>query len=262
MAPNITQQEKAMSRNSIHYSQRDTDDSYFADRSETPYRSTVHLHDFLSARGFFRPGTQGSSVLDLGCGTGSETAWLARQHPESRFIGVDLEERFVEAARERHAALHNVTFAVGDLYDPESISGLGSFSSIWLSQVLSFLPWWEQPLAAVSSLGARHIGMSILGWDGPFHSQVNHLLGPPSTIDTENHMNYNVYSIPLLADFMGEKGYDTVDIKAFEIDVDLPRPQRAGLGSYTRDTTDGERLTFSAWQYLPWHFLYFSKTSS
>jgi SAM-dependent methyltransferase len=251
-----------MPRNSVHYSQRDAGDSYFADRSATPYRSTVHLHDFLSAKGFFEQDASGSTVLDLGCGTGSETAWLARNHPECRFIGVDLEQRFVDEAHKRHGELSNVAFAVGDAYDAESMSKLGPFMSIWLSQVLSWLPWWEEPMAAICSLDAQHIGMSILGWDGPFHSKVVHLLGPPSAPDTGNFTNYNVYSIPLIADFMGERGYDVFDFKPFEIDLELPRPQKAGLGSYTRDTTDGERLTFSAWQCLPWHFLYFSKTDS
>ena len=251
-----------MSRKSVHYSRRDADDSYFADRSETPYRSTVYLHDYLSARGFFNPGISESTVLDLGCGTGSETAWLARQHPESRFIGVDLEQQFIDEARKRHGRLDNATFAVGDVYEAVSLSTLGRFTSIWLSQVLSWLPWWEDPMAAVCSLSAQNIGMSILGWDGPFHSQVVHLLGPPSAPDTENFTYYNVYSIPIIADFMAAHGYGVFDFKSFEIDLELPRPQQAGLGSYTRDTVDGERLTFSAWQYLPWHFLYFSKTIS
>ncbi len=132
-----------MSPNSVHYAERDAHDSYFADRSETPYRSTVHLHDFLSAKGFFDQGANGSTVLDLGCGTGSETAWLARQHPGFRFIGVDLEQRFVDEAHTRHSELSNVAFAVGDASDAESMSHLGPVTSIWLSQVLSWLPWWE-----------------------------------------------------------------------------------------------------------------------
>lgn len=252
-----------MPRKNIHYSKRNVDDAYFADRSLTPYRSTVRMDEFVGSRDFFRSdGTEVATVLDLGCGTGSETAWLARNHPECRFIGVDLQETFVDEARSRHGALENVTFAVGDLYVPDALATLGPFSSVWLSQVLSFLPWWEEPMAAICSLDATRIGMSVLAWEGPFHSQVNHLLGPPSNPDTDNFMHYNVYSIPLIADFMAAHGYGIFDFKPFEIDLELPRPQQACLGSYTRDTIDGDRLTFSAWQYLPWHFLYFSKTSS
>ena len=114
-------------------------------------------------------------------------------------------------------------------------------------------------MAAICSLDATRIGMSILAWEGPFHSQVNHLLGPPSNPDTDNFLNYNVYSIPLIVDYMLMNGYDEFDVEAFELDVDLPRPRLAGLGSYTRVMDDGERLTFSAWQNLPWHFLFFSK---
>ena len=57
----------------------------------------------------------GMTVMDVGCGTGMVSAWIASKvGPEGRVLGVDSSEEQVEVARQRAAALglHNTEFAV------------------------------------------------------------------------------------------------------------------------------------------------------
>lgn len=64
------------------------------------------------------PPAPGDRVLDLGCGFGDESRRLAAAvGPEGSVLGVDVAERFVEAAREdaRAAAVFNVRFEVADV---------------------------------------------------------------------------------------------------------------------------------------------------
>jgi SAM-dependent methyltransferase len=64
------------------------------------------------------PPRPGDRVLDLGCGFGDTTQWLAELvGPEGEAIGVDVSEPFVAAAREEAdaAAVDNVRFLSGDV---------------------------------------------------------------------------------------------------------------------------------------------------
>ncbi len=55
----------------------------------------------------------GEKILDVGCGTGSTTAELAKQvGPQGRVLGVDISEPLIGAARQHH--LDNATFEVAD----------------------------------------------------------------------------------------------------------------------------------------------------
>ena len=55
----------------------------------------------------------GEKVLDVGCGTGSLSATLARVTRASKIIGIDPSDGFIEYARTQFAD-QRVTFKVGD----------------------------------------------------------------------------------------------------------------------------------------------------
>lgn len=240
------------------YATQSADAGYFADRRLKPYRSTLALEGFVREHGFFSGLSEGSLVADMACGTGSETAYLAEQHPSLNFVGVDLEERFISAATRRHADLRNLSFTQGDIYALDHETWWQQVQSVWCSQTLSWLPWWRTELRSLIGPSVDRIALSTLAWDGPIESEVVHFLGPRGDPATKS-VHYNVYSIPEIINFMQELGFKRHAIKKFEIDIDLPPPARPGLGSHTVETVNGQRLTFSAWQYMPWHFLLFNR---
>lgn len=53
-------------------------------------------------------------ILDIGCGAGELSLALAREHPESSVVGIDISEPLIAAAHDRGGNLPNVDFALGD----------------------------------------------------------------------------------------------------------------------------------------------------
>lgn len=96
---------------------------------------------FCGTDRFFRPGYQanllsewlpslegvtdkleaGAKVADIGCGYGSSTVMMAERYPNSHFVGIDIHEPSLEAARERaaRAGVSNVEFKQGTAQDFE-----------------------------------------------------------------------------------------------------------------------------------------------
>jgi SAM-dependent methyltransferase len=63
--------------------------------------------------------TQGAKVADVGCGHGISTVLMAQRFPNSTFVGFDMHEPSIEAARKHaeEAGLKNVTFEVATAKD-------------------------------------------------------------------------------------------------------------------------------------------------
>jgi SAM-dependent methyltransferase len=72
---------------------------------------------------------RGVRVLDVGCGSGRALARLAAAFPNSRFIGVDVSARAVEAAsaEARSLGLSNLHF---EARDATALEGIGSFDLV------------------------------------------------------------------------------------------------------------------------------------
>jgi SAM-dependent methyltransferase len=64
----------------------------------------------------------GLPVLDVGCGNGSFTRYLAAYFP--RALGVDVSAHAVERARHESKGIDNVSFAVCDATDPDAVREL------------------------------------------------------------------------------------------------------------------------------------------
>jgi glycosyltransferase involved in cell wall biosynthesis/ubiquinone/menaquinone biosynthesis C-methylase UbiE len=61
------------------------------------------------------PPTNGKAVLEVGCGRGDFSIWLARNNPEARITAVDFSPAAIDIARSRCSAeLANLKFVVGD----------------------------------------------------------------------------------------------------------------------------------------------------
>ena len=81
------------------------------------YSEPGRLHAIAALHGLEVPSRATLSVLEIGCGDGSNLLPLAAAHPGGRFVGVDLSERLCASAREMAEALSlaNVTMLEADL---------------------------------------------------------------------------------------------------------------------------------------------------
>lgn len=86
-------------------------------------------------------------ILDIGCGAGELSLALAREHPDSTVVGIDISEPLIAAARERGGNLSNVSFTLADATTWES-GGRGPDLLISRHGVMFF----DDPVAAFSHL--------------------------------------------------------------------------------------------------------------
>jgi SAM-dependent methyltransferase len=113
---------------------RETDPGYVESRVRGALFSFRDPQDFDGAR-----------ILDFGCGAGSSTIVLARLVPRASLVGVELNQRLVELARER-AQHHRIdaTFRVSP--GPKALpAGLGEFDYVVLTAVWEHLLLDERP---------------------------------------------------------------------------------------------------------------------
>ena len=76
----------------------------FAEVAEERYTAN---HVLVRVREAFRRAVEphaAASVLDLGCGPGTDLAWFAERYPRRRYAGIDVSPRMVALARARLAA--------------------------------------------------------------------------------------------------------------------------------------------------------------
>ncbi len=107
----------------------------------------------------------GSTVLDAGCGSGAQCAWLLDQGAD--VIGVDLSPGMVEVATGRCGGRGR--FVVANLAEPLPVAP-GSLDGITSSLALHYLRDWSTPLASFATV-LRPGGWVVISLDHPF--------GPP-----------------------------------------------------------------------------------
>ena len=112
----------------------------------------------------------GETVLDVGCGTGSLSATLARVTGAAKIVGVDPAKGFVEYAR-THVADPRVTFEPGDAQElPYSD---GSFDRCMALLIVNFVP--DAPKAAKEMRRVTRSGgvVATTMWDGSRANELN-----------------------------------------------------------------------------------------
>lgn len=200
-------------------------------------------------------------VIDLGAGTGAATAYLARHHPETSFIAADYVPTFLELGAEiaRNRGISNLEFRRVNWMDlPET----GEFDGVISLQTLSWLPTAEEPLVQIfTKFQPKWIALTSLFYEGDISC----------TVSVKEHAHeksyfYNVYAIPEIRRICSQHGYQVLEIKKFEIGIDLPPPENLdAMRTYTRRVATVpeypiERLQISGPVLMPWHMLLIMRT--
>jgi SAM-dependent methyltransferase len=124
-----------------------------------------HLHRLPAA---YLP----ARVLDLGCGEGSTTAYLAAELKPAEVLGIDRSEAGIQCARERYSGA-NLRFARQD--DTAALAA-GSFDLVTCFEVLEHVEDWRGMTREMGRLSARYLMVSFpAGRMRPFERNVGHL---------------------------------------------------------------------------------------
>ncbi|WP_207592565.1 methyltransferase domain-containing protein [Halomontanus rarus] len=110
------------------------------------------------------PEVAGKRVLDVGCGDGTYSAWLADQGAD--VLGIDLSREMISVARENHG--EDAEFQRADITD--SLSGVDDreFDLVCCQHVFSHLPELDGPLAEFARV-LEPGGTVVISTHHPFH---------------------------------------------------------------------------------------------
>ena len=103
----------------------------------------------------------GQTVLDAGCGSGAQCAWLLDQGAD--VVGIDLSPRMVDEAVRRCGGRGQ--FLVADLAEPLPVEPR-SFYGITCSLALHYLADWRMPLRSFA-MALRPGGWAVISLDHP-----------------------------------------------------------------------------------------------
>lgn len=138
------------------------------------YRWQRHIYDltrkyYLLGRDRLIDGLdapRGSTVLELGCGTGRNIILAAHRYSDARFFGLDISAEMLETAGkaiDREGLSDRVMLARGDAtdFDAKALYGIEHFDRVFVSYSLSMIPGWEKTvsaaLAALGPNGSLHV---------------------------------------------------------------------------------------------------------
>lgn len=218
-------------------------------------QSTKHFADFLGERLY-----KALRVIDLGCGAGAATFYLAKRSPLTSFTGIDYSDELISCANElaiKNKA-NNLIFKTGDWFKLEEKYEVDGVVSL---QTLSWLPEFEKPLIEIfGKLHPNWLAVSSLFYEGDISCVVN-----VNEHARNKQSFYNVYSIPAVREFAEKHGYKLIKKSKFQIDIDIEKPMNSdSMGTYTllicKDKgPDNERLQISGPLLMNWWFLLFEK---
>lgn len=228
---------------------------YHERQFKTPYRSTVAFAKWLKSLGLPKPET---TVADVGCGMGAALNYLAGEFPKTTFRGIEISERLVTLGK-KLVDKTNASLCIGDLYELDSTQK-HTYDGIISLQTLSWLPNFQEPLKAMCALHPNWIGLSSLFYDGPVNCNIE-VQDYTQPLENQSYKRefYNIYSLPLVEDYLNGLGYCDFSFQKFDLDVDLKPPANNGMGTYTETLASGARLQISGPLLMSWYFVFSGK---
>lgn len=126
-------------------------------------------------------------------------------------------------------------------------------------QTFLVLPNYFDIAHCMCRLEPNWIAFSTLGFEGLIDYEIR-LHDYTKNKDGEYaEVFYNIYSLPKMKEYFEKLGYSKFDYKEFDMDIDLPRTNKMGRGTYTIKTEQGKRLQISGGMMMPWYFVFIEK---
>ncbi|HEY7952377.1 MAG TPA: class I SAM-dependent methyltransferase [Solirubrobacteraceae bacterium] len=216
-----------------------------------PNRSTVRMREFVSR--VLAEDEQPGEVLEGGCGAGAKMLQLSDLFPQARWTGVDLDEEPVRAGQERLDP-QRFTLLQGNLHELEQTFGTQRFDISFSIMTLSWMEDYEHVVEQMLAVTRKWLFIFSLFSDTQVDAFIRIVGRMPGTQEGLRSF-YNVYSLPRFLRFCHKLGATEAVTEPFEIDLDLPRPDHGGMGTWTVGTADGRRLQFSGPLSMPWWFV-------
>ncbi|BEV00372.1 class I SAM-dependent methyltransferase [Novosphingobium olei] len=133
------------------------------------YRRQKHIYDVTRKYYLFGrdslvaelDAVPGTSVLEMGCGTGRNLALIGRRWPRAELHGIDISSEMLSVARERVGKTAVLALADATSIDAQALFGRDQFDRVVISYTLSMIPVWREAIHHAASLlapgGSLHV---------------------------------------------------------------------------------------------------------
>lgn len=230
--------------------------AYHRNQYDTVYRSTECFCDFLSGLGLLKPDAE-ERIVDIGAGMGANVFYMERRFPGNRFTGIELNPDLVSQGQNELPARGAVNSVLeqGDLFALDA-KHVNSYDGLISYHTIMGFTDFEEPLGHMLALQPRWVGLSSLFYEGNLtcRTEISDYTCQFEDGSYSRH-TYSIFSLPRVSDFLRSHGYQHIHVEPFVIDIDLPKPEHGGRGTYTRKMDGGERLQFSGPMLMPWYFI-------
>jgi ubiquinone/menaquinone biosynthesis C-methylase UbiE len=187
-------------------------------------------------------------MLDVGCGAGANIFWLRKSFPEWEFIGIDIDNDAINMAREINKEDKKTRFETMDFF--KTPFPAKSFDYVFAIQFLPSVNFdFHLFLKEAFKLAKEGVFITALFSDGWIeqHSVAYDLKEKWRGI-------YKIYSLERFKNAINDLAeVNELELEKFEIDAELPRPDRPMFGTYTEKTEDKRILQISGYMLMPWY---------
>lgn len=109
-------------------------------------------------------------------------------------------------------------------------------------------------MKAILSLDSRWILITSLFYEGPVEAKIKIKDYSRKTgLFNYRETFYNIYSINTLSEIANKYNYCIFFIEPFEIKIDIPKPSKQGMGTYTIRLKNNKRIQISGPLLMPWY---------
>ena len=191
-------------------------------------------------------------IIDLACGGGANTIYLAKNFRSSFIYGIDVDKNLIKIANieKRKKKLKNIKFIEGNWFNVNK--NLVKSDGIIAFQALSFVKGsLKKKLSVFNKKKFDFLAFSTLctPFDVNFNINVDDFSKGEFRKGT-----YDVYSFKSIKDLLKNKGYKNIHFRQFFIKHRLTKPKHNGMGSYTLKIKNKNYL-FSGGIHLPYYFI-------
>ncbi len=230
---------------------------YHKNQYKKIYRSTKLFLKFIENQ----EKINGKTIIDVGCGAGANTLYMAKSFKKSKIIGLDKDRELINHANKivKINKIKNCEFYNCDIKQIKKIrKKIPRKIDIVLSfHVMSFLDiWYDEFLKKTIQLNPKTIAHSSLFYDGFAELKIY------ATDFSKNDFNgsyYNIFSFKKIEDFLKKRNFYNFKKKIMEIDINLKKPKHGGMGSYTLNLKNNKKILKSGPISLPWGYFYSRK---
>lgn len=222
----------------------------------TPKESTKSFEKFIKYRLI-----ENITVVDIGCGAGAPTAYLAQNHPKVNFIGIEYSEELVEAATNLAKKINNLVFKHGDIFNLPSMLGI---DGVLLLQTISWIDGFEKPLQEIiEKINPNWMAMTGLFYEGDISCRTEVIEFKKES----RKVFYNTYSIPAVKRHCEKYNYKIAEYFPFEISIDIDKSNNIDvMSTYTERIYAGnestKRIQISGPLLLNWYTIILEKENA